>query len=100
MKREIQIHVDCGEGFNYEYDIIQEESFTELKRTDGRTWTNPGETIISCTEDMMKGEYTIVLHRQVIKLDYAEALEMLSLLLFLDDESKIKMLEPKIIKQI
>jgi hypothetical protein len=100
MKREIQVHVDCGEGFNYDYDIIQEESFTELKRSDDKAWTNPGEPIISCTEDMMEGEYTIKIDKQRIKLDYSQALEMLSLLLFLEGGSKIKMLESKIIKQI
>ena len=102
--RKITVHTNCSDidgALEHDYDIISDEdSLTEMYRSEDRSWTFPREKVVSCSEDVMKGDYKINVDGKKIKLDVAEAYELFILLGFLFPNDKIEYRESTVIKSI
>lgn len=103
--KEINIYTESdntkkSDPLKHDYNIVTDDtSLTELHRSGDSSWTRPGELVIRCVEDVMKGEYKIKINdRKLITLDYAEAHELFITLGFVQDMGKIEYRESKIIK--
>ena len=102
--RKITVHTNCSDidgALEHDYDIISDEdSLTEMYRSEDSSWTFPREKVVSCSEDVMKGDYKLNVDGKKIKLDVAEAYELFILLGFLFPNDKIEYRESTVIKSI
>lgn len=100
----IEVYIDSQEKDNleHEYNIEVEENISAidvytLKYSSSRFWTNPNKKVATLEED--GNGYKIKLDSKTIKLDYAEAEQVLVLLGYTNEE-KIEFRKSEIIKKI
>jgi hypothetical protein len=102
--KKISVHTNCSDidgDLSHDYDIISDGDYiTEMYRSADSSWTFPKEKVVSCSEDVMKGDYKINVDGKKIKLDIAEAYELFILLGFLFPNDKIEYREYTVIKSI
>lgn len=93
------------EGLSHEFDILTYEADEkgirhELRRSTSAEWTNPGELVVSVTEDVDDNTYTIEFDKKrKLKLDVAEIGELFAILGLMED-SKLEYRLSKPIKTI
>lgn len=92
---------DIKGPLSHDYDILTDGfSITEMHRSENSSWTNPGEKIITCSENIATGDHKINVNGKKIKLNTAEAYELFILLGILFKKDRIEYRESTVIKSI
>jgi hypothetical protein len=87
-----------GEADSYDYDLIMDGDTITLRYSSNAEWTEPGAKVGTILDDG-SGLVIELKGRRTISFDYAQALELLILLLA-EHEDKIEIRETKTIKSI
>ena len=91
-------HLD---NLDYDYDLIINDSITEMQLLYSKSseWSNPNETNTSLSDHGDGIDIVLSRRKQMLKLDYAQAQELL-VLLAMHQDAKIEIRESTTIKTI